>query len=264
MPRRRSIDSSSSSPSSDSDTNGKRPRQEKHRHKEEDRSLHVPPILGGSQQHFNLPPAYAPPERAPSGDRIALTFPGPFPTNQAGPHVCVDADGSPVYIGSALGSNDPRDPLHNTVHPCKIAPHLSPPCRVPYGGIEHGHTGRYDLLPIVAQTMEWVPTSFGRIPQNKLPIEGGIEHGTKLYHALAKVGEVWVPGKTGAHLVCPPSCFARNVDLIGSIIERVQCGLWRWRTYNQRSLSRSVSPPSTSAVHLLTVHKGVGDKQIHR
>jgi len=203
--RRRSVDSSSSSSSSDSDSK-KYHKDQKHHHKEDDhdRSLlsHIPGMpLGSSEQHLDHPPAYTPPGKAPSGDRIALTFPGAFPTNQAGPHPCIDADGSPVYIGSAIGSNDPRDPLHNAVHPCKIAPHLSPPCRVPYGGGEHEHMGRYDLLPLVQQTMEWVPTSSGRIPQNRFPIEGGFEtHGAKLYHALAKVGNVWVPGKTGTHL----------------------------------------------------------------
>jgi len=197
--RRRSVDSSSSS--SDSDSDSKKHNRDK---KDGDRSLlsHIPGMhIGSSQQHLDHPPAYTPPSKAPSGDRIALTFPGPFPINEAGPPPCVDADGSPVYIGSALGSNDPRDPLHNAVHPCKIAPHLSPPCRVPYGGGEHEHMGRYDLLLFVQQTMEWVPTSFGRIPQNRSPIEGGVEtHGAKLYHALARVGDVWVPGKTGAHL----------------------------------------------------------------
>jgi len=211
--RRRSVDSSSSSSSSDSDSKKHHKEEkhydEKHRHGEEghgDRSLldlapHIPGMsASGSQQHFDHPPAYTPPSKPPAGERIALTFPGPFPTDQAGPPPCVDADGSPVYIGSALGSNNPRDPLHNAVHPCKIAPHLSPPCRVPYGGGEHGHIGRYDLLPFNQQTMEWVPTSFGRIP-NRQPIEGGVEtHGAKLYHALGKVGNVWVPGKTGVHL----------------------------------------------------------------
>lgn len=207
-PRRRSVDSSSSSSSSDSDSSKKHLKEKTHHHEDQndnhshlDHVPHIPGMPGGSHLHFD-PPAYAPPGRSPSGNRLALTFPGPFPASQAGPHPCIDADGSPVYIGSALGSNNPRDLLHNAIHPCKIAPHLIPPCRVPYGGGEHGHMGRYDLLPFAQQTMEWVPTSFGLIPQNRVPIEGGVESDgmSKLYHALAKVGEVWVPGKTGPHL----------------------------------------------------------------
>jgi hypothetical protein len=231
--RRRSVDSSSSSSSSSSsDSDSKKHHKEKKfKHDKKkghdnrshlDHVPHIPDIpgmphnpsmspVGGSQQQFDHPPAYAPPGRSPSGDRIALTFPGPFPVAQAGAHPCIDADGSPVYIGSAIGSIDPRDPLCNTVHPCKIAPRLSPPCRVPYGGGEHGHMGRYDLLPFVPQTMEWVPASFGRIPQNRLAIEGGVEHGTKLYHAMGKVDDVWVPGKTGVHLVSPLHMFSGRI-----------------------------------------------------
>lgn len=136
---------------------------------------------------------------APSGDRIALTTTGVFPTSQAGQPACYDADRhSPIYVGSAL--------FPNAVHPCKIAPHLSPPCRVPYGGGEHEHHGRYDLLPLTG-AMEWVHTSNGNIPHGRQPVDGGYEdNGAKLYHARALVGDnhngVLVPGKTGTHLVC--------------------------------------------------------------
>jgi hypothetical protein len=190
---------------------------EKHNDEEEhpDRSLldHFPhmPGMGNSQQHLEHPPAYAPPPYTPpaSGDRFALTTTGPFPTQQAGPHPCIDADGSPVFIGSALfysNTGPSTGGRPDSVHPCKIAPHLTPACRVPYGGGEHEHHGRYDLLPFVPQLMEWVLASRGQIPKNRRPIEGGVEnHGAKLYHAVAKVGNIWVPGKTGAHLVCTAS-----------------------------------------------------------
>lgn len=106
----------------------------------------------------------------------------------------MDANGvSPVYVGSAI--------FDDSVHPCKIAPSVHPPCRVPYGGTEHDHHGRYDLLPITPD-MEWIPTKNGEIPPGRRPVEGGYESGgQKLYHALGKIGEVDVPGKTGAHLV---------------------------------------------------------------
>jgi len=105
----------------------------------------------------------------------------------------MDANGvSPVYVGSAI--------LDDSVHPCKIAPSVHPPCRVAYGGTEKDHHGRYDLLPITSD-MEWVPTKNGEIPPGRRPIEGGYESGgDKLYHALGNIDGVDVPGKTGKHL----------------------------------------------------------------
>lgn len=79
---------------------------------------------------------------------------------------------------------------------------LPQPCRVPYAGEERQHHGRYDLLPFIASAMEWVPTSGGRVPIGRHPIEGGYEEdGSQLYHAAAVIDRVIVPGKTGAHLV---------------------------------------------------------------
>lgn len=136
--------------------------------------------------------AAAPP---PSGYRVPLSGDAPFPSNaQTGWPPLYDADGtSPIFIGSAL--------FDNSVHPCKIGPHLNPHAAVAYGGKEQGHAGRYDLLPFVPEQMEWVPTSQGRIPPGRRPIEGGYEdNGNKLYHALAVVQGTRIPGKTGEHL----------------------------------------------------------------
>lgn len=143
-----------------------------------------PPITG----------AHRPPP--PSGVRVPLTTTAPFPGPlQVGQPIAMDLDGtSPVFIGSAI--------LNKSVHPCKIVPTLSPPCRVPYGNAEYEHHGRYDLLPFDESTMEWVPTSHGRLPPGRRLVEGGYEdHGGKLYHALAHVSGVNIPGKTGEHLV---------------------------------------------------------------
>ncbi|KAI0049740.1 hypothetical protein FA95DRAFT_1470657, partial [Auriscalpium vulgare] len=143
------------------------------------------------------PPAYTEQRTAPppSGYRIPLTTGAPFPSaQQIGNPVCYDADGtSPIFLGSAI--------FPNAVHPCKIAPNLQPPCRVPYGGGEHEHNGRYDLLPFDPATMEFVRTGHGQIPAGRRPVEGGYEdHGAKLYHAMATVQGVRVPGKTSQHL----------------------------------------------------------------
>lgn len=146
------------------------------------------------------PPAYPPPlprapsSHPPSGYRVPLTTENAFPPPaQAGPAVAHDLDGSPIFIGSAI--------MDSSVHPCKIGPHLQPYVAVPYGGAEFGHHGRYDLLPFDGASMEWVPTSHGRIPPGRSPVEGGYEEGgEKLYHALGDVNGVKVPGKTGEHL----------------------------------------------------------------
>ncbi|KAL4074761.1 hypothetical protein V8B97DRAFT_1868147 [Scleroderma yunnanense] len=143
------------------------------------------------------PPSYSREPKAPlSGYRIALdissNFPEPYATKEP---PCFDADGkSPVFVGSAILAD-------HSVHPCKIAPQLNPVCRVPYGGVEVAHYGRYDLLPFDPATMEWVTTSRGRIPYGREPVYGGVEdNGAQLYHAIGVVDGVRVPGKTGEHL----------------------------------------------------------------
>ena len=102
-----------------------------------------------------------------------------------------DIGGQPVYVASAL--------MENAVHPCKCVPHLEPPCRVPYGGGEHAHHGRYDILPIT-DDMEWVQCEGGGIPYGRTPVEGGYEGEHPLYHAYADIHGTKVPGKTGPHL----------------------------------------------------------------
>ncbi|KAH9849703.1 hypothetical protein C2E23DRAFT_736520 [Lenzites betulinus] len=162
-----------------------------------------PPTAPGHGGPFPGSPGHAPtspnmpgsPNVAPpSGFRVPLTDAAPFPTAQAGPPASVDADGrTPVYLGSAL--------LGNAVHPCKIVPSLQPPARVAYGTRELEHRGRFDLLPFDPSAMEWVPAANGQIPPGRRPVEGGYEEsGGKLFHALANVNGVRVPGKTGVHL----------------------------------------------------------------
>lgn len=212
-PRRRSIDSSESS-NSDSESsqrdkrkgapqNGAHPSSQSHQPYHQ-QPMSVPPFPLPEKFDHNSrappphgsPPAYAAQQPPPSGIRIPLdTASSFFPSHdQLGPPVSYDADGvSPIFLGSAL--------MGNSVHPCKIGPHLSPAAHVPYGGAEYLHHGRYDLLPFVPQQMEWVRTSHGRIPNGRRAIEGGYEeHGGKLYHALGTVAGLKVPGKTGEHL----------------------------------------------------------------
>jgi hypothetical protein len=121
-------------------------------------------------------------------------FPGVERTREA---PFTDADGeSRVFIGSAL--------MEYSVHPCKITPDEAHHCRVSYGGGEFQHSGRYDLLPFVPEHMEFVKTSHGRVPHGRRPVKGGFENdGKELYHAVAVIDGVQVPGKVGAHLVRP-------------------------------------------------------------
>lgn len=167
------------------------------------------------------PPAYEPEHKTfPSGYRIALDASSDFPPlSSSGEPPCFDADEhSPVFIGSALMAD-------RTVHPCKIAPRLVPACRVPYGGVELAHYGRYDLLPFDSATMEWVTTSRGRIPYGREPVQGGMEENGSLYHAIGVVDGVRVPGKTGVHLV---RVFAASRSRVNTTSGRLQRSI-RWQ-----------------------------------
>lgn len=142
---------------------------------------------GGSR----APPAV--PAVPPQGRRYQTSTTAPFPSpSVVGPPPFADYGGEPVYVGSAI--------FPNSVHPGKLVPSLEPPCRVPYGGGEYEHHGRYDLLPITPE-MEWVQTEHGLIPQGRRPVDGGYEEGgQRLYHAVAKISGIDVPGKTAPHL----------------------------------------------------------------
>ncbi|KAH9058359.1 hypothetical protein EDB87DRAFT_920665 [Lactarius vividus] len=195
--RRRSVDSSDSSvhdqPQSNSQYMDKREKDTTSSSGEAQVAFPIP-------QHHEPPPSYTPPAQVPpSGYRVRLgTTPGqPFPgTDRTREAPFTDADGtSPVFLGSAIMED-------GSVHPCKIAPGLpAAPCRVPFAGGELEHRGLYDLLPFVPELMEFVVTSRGQVPPGRRPVKGGFEKsGQELYHAVAVVNGVKVPGKTGAHL----------------------------------------------------------------
>lgn len=154
------------------------------------------PHLDGKAPAFPSHQSHSAPPTPPSGYRLPLTNVATFPTDltRTGQPPFFDADGvSPVFIGSAL--------LEKSVHPCKICPNIYPFALVPYGGVELSHHGRYDLLPFVPDMMEWVATSHGRIPSGRRPVEGGYEEdGAKLYHAVAVVNNIKVPGKASEWL----------------------------------------------------------------
>ncbi|KAF9468113.1 hypothetical protein BDZ94DRAFT_1247216 [Collybia nuda] len=175
----------------------------------------APPPFPGTPSAPHVQTGAPPP---PSGYRLPLSttevFADPYQTGQP---PFWDADGtSPIFIGSAL--------FETSVHPCKIGPHLQPFVSVAWGGSEHGHHGRYDLLPFVPETMEWVVTSYGRIPPGRRPIEGGYEeNGAKLYHGAAVINGIRIPGKAGEHL---SGC---NVAFGGSEVAMTDHEILCWR-----------------------------------
>lgn len=231
--RRRSIDSSSSSSESEfspythdqkkggtgTGTNRSgdaQPDPTRGHHEPEPEPGHLPPPPSYSYSPpstSTVQPIPQPvPQAPPSGYRIPLgmpaepsssfpSFPGIERTREA---PFTDADGkSPVFLGSAL--------MQDSVHPCKIVPSIqNEPCRVSYGGREVAHEGRYDLLPFVPAIMEFVPTANGHVPHGRMPVKGGFEqNGTELYHAVAVIDGVKVPGKAGVHLVRARFCFGQ-------------------------------------------------------
>ncbi|KAJ6261511.1 hypothetical protein Dda_4181 [Drechslerella dactyloides] len=86
------------------------------------------------------------------------------------------------------------------IHPCKIVPHLQPHVRVGFKGKEEEHNGDYELLPFTPELMALVPCRGGQIPAGRRPVIGGIEDGQPLYHAVAKVDDLWIPDKVAPQL----------------------------------------------------------------
>ncbi|GAA5821793.1 hypothetical protein JCM10212_005331 [Sporobolomyces blumeae] len=138
------------------------------------------------------PPPYAP-SNPPAGLRIPCSTSAPFPAQATtGQAPFKDLDGSPTYVASALVGDG------KSVHPCKVVGNGR--VMISFGGGEHLHQGRFDLLPITHE-MEWVRASYGQIPKGRRPVEGGFEEsGEHLFHAVMEINGIMVPGKTGQHL----------------------------------------------------------------
>ncbi|KAI1791655.1 hypothetical protein LXA43DRAFT_388915 [Ganoderma leucocontextum] len=141
---------------------------------------------------------------------VPLSLHPEFPWEHAGEAPAWDLDGTPVYLGTTL--------FNGGWHPCKVKPYCHFKARVSYGGKEYEHPGMCHLLPFNPATMEWVPTSRGKIPHGRRPVEGGYEEigGDMLYHALAMVDGVRVPGKAGLHLAHGASVPYGNLEYIVS------------------------------------------------
>lgn len=104
----------------------------------------------------SAPPTYSASPAPPAGLRVPLTTSLPPRPDTLGPAPFADLGGEPVYVASAL--------IGKSVQPCKVCyfPGAGVGVRVPFGGQELVHSGRYDVLPITDQ-MEWVTTSGGQV-----------------------------------------------------------------------------------------------------
>ena len=97
-------------------------------HSSESREQPIHPIPHGGSAHG---PGGIPPQ----GRRFQTSTTAPFPgVEVTGPPPFSDVGGEPVFVGSCV--------FERSVHPCKLAPHLRPVCRVGYGGGEDAHEGR--------------------------------------------------------------------------------------------------------------------------
>ncbi|CAE6454588.1 unnamed protein product [Rhizoctonia solani] len=54
---------------------------------------------------------------------------------------------------------------------------------------------------VISSSMQWVPAAYGEIPYGKQPVHGGHENSSPhLYHAIARIGNTFIPGKTSPDL----------------------------------------------------------------
>lgn len=153
-------------------------------------SMYKPP-------YQDAPPAFAQlplvPFSAPASALKAMSGEA-FPSEQlTGPAPCSDKDKA-VFVGLAH--------FNGGLQPCKVVPAFAPrPVRVGFGGREHTVAGEYFIVPLDAHRMEWVHASHGQLPPGRTPVDAGHESdGKPLYHAVALVDGVAVPGKVGPHL----------------------------------------------------------------
>ncbi|CCO28428.1 60S ribosomal protein L11-B AltName: Full=L16 [Rhizoctonia solani AG-1 IB] len=66
--------------------------------------------------------------------------------------------------------------------------------------VKHSRPGKYDVL-VISSSMQWVSAAFGEIPYGKQPVHGGHENSSPhLYHAIARIGNTFIPGKTSPDL----------------------------------------------------------------
>ncbi|KDN42837.1 hypothetical protein RSAG8_06591, partial [Rhizoctonia solani AG-8 WAC10335] len=103
-----------------------------------------------------------------------------------------DSEGRPLYVGTAI--------LDDGAIPCQIDPQMFAVKRPTTCKSRQAQPVRYDVL-VISSSMQWIPAAYGEIPYGKQPVHGGHENSSPhLYHAIARIGNTFIPGKTSPDL----------------------------------------------------------------
>lgn len=103
-----------------------------------------------------------------------------------------DLEGRPLYVGTAV--------LDDRAIPCQIDPRALEARRPATRKVRQAEPVRYDVL-VISSSMQWVPAMYGEIPVGRQPVHGGHENSSPhLYHAIARIGNTFIPGKTSPDL----------------------------------------------------------------
>ncbi|KAF8757757.1 universal ribosomal protein uL5 family [Rhizoctonia solani] len=102
-----------------------------------------------------------------------------------------DTEGRPLYVGTAV--------LDDSAIPCQIDPQTLQFKRPMTRKSRQAQPAR--RVSCGSSSMQWISASFGEIPYGKHPVHGGHENTSPhLYHAIARIGNTFIPGKTSPDL----------------------------------------------------------------
>ncbi|CAE6513638.1 unnamed protein product [Rhizoctonia solani] len=101
-----------------------------------------------------------------------------------------DSEGRPLYVGTAI--------LDDGAIPCQIDPQMFAVKRPTTRKSRQAQPVRQVMI---SSSMQWIPATYGEIPYGKQPVHGGHENSSPhLYHAIARIGNTFIPGKTSPDL----------------------------------------------------------------
>lgn len=181
-----------------------------------------------------------------SGYRIPVNSKIDFPTNLSNAPFS-DSDHTPIYVGTY------QNAVTGSCYPGKVR--IVEKC-VYYclNGIEQKKFGRYQILPLDTERMEWVPSSRGAIPEGQKPVWGGWDagEGEMLYHAFGHVHGVDVPGMTsqriGAALLSWNGSAHRLEDNYHILMWKKDVPLLSIPTFDSSDIRHSTIPGSSSGI----------------
>ncbi|CAE6482087.1 unnamed protein product [Rhizoctonia solani] len=102
-----------------------------------------------------------------------------------------DTEGRPLYVGTAV--------LDDRAIPCQIDPQMLEVKRPTTRKSRQAQPVRQ--VSLISSSMQWLPAAYGEIPYGKQPVHGGHENSSPhLYHAIARIGNTFIPGKTSPDL----------------------------------------------------------------